>query len=328
MAVFNNIIMTSEDSEESYTSITNMIKSGPITGRSTSYSGVSWGQRKLMLTEIQFLSLYVKEFTPETRIIYIGAAPGIHIPLLLSLFPKVKFVLYDPSDFDKKVHEAKGNRLEIHQELFTDEEAQKYTPANLKKGESIYLLSDVRTRHDIISEGKDINIEIIVKENMEMQARWVEIIKPEASHLKFRLPFSGLMGPRFPYFKGTVYYQPWAPYKSTETRLVVLKADIGVKTEWNVVVYENKMNYINLLKRGVNLYLNRWGGGIVNYYEDELVSDWDSNLEVEILLTYLKSLADTSLASKANVIKLSKLVTKVIAGKRNMNISIKRTTVK
>lgn len=49
------------------------------------------GQRKLLLTEIEFMSK-----SPEF-IIYAGSAPNEHMPILLYMFPKHKFLLVDPN---------------------------------------------------------------------------------------------------------------------------------------------------------------------------------------------------------------------------------------
>ena len=51
-----------------------------------------WGQRKLFLSEVEFLTLFIHDVRarspPPKRIIvvYAGAAPGNHIPYLFDLF--------------------------------------------------------------------------------------------------------------------------------------------------------------------------------------------------------------------------------------------------
>jgi len=57
-----------------------------------------YGQRKLLLNEIQFLS-YFSAREPDARelIIYIGSAPGEKMTAILSLFPGKKFLLIDPN---------------------------------------------------------------------------------------------------------------------------------------------------------------------------------------------------------------------------------------
>jgi hypothetical protein len=60
-----------------------------------------WGQRKLLLSEIEFLT----DWAPLDRdsiVVYAGAAPGTHIAFLAEMFPRLSFVLVDPSEF--KVH--------------------------------------------------------------------------------------------------------------------------------------------------------------------------------------------------------------------------------
>lgn len=72
-----------------------------------------WGQRKLLLSEIEFLTEHANE---HTIVIYAGAAPGTHIQYLSrELFPKIKFVLVDPSPFSIRETE----KIEIINELFT-----------------------------------------------------------------------------------------------------------------------------------------------------------------------------------------------------------------
>ena len=56
------------------------------------------GQRKLLMTEVLFLSKCAKI---NDTIVYAGAAPGLHIPFLQSLFAnkRLKYELYDPRAF-------------------------------------------------------------------------------------------------------------------------------------------------------------------------------------------------------------------------------------
>ena len=44
-----------------------------------------WGQRKLLISEIEFLTKYSRK---NDTILYIGAAPGIHINILIHLYVK------------------------------------------------------------------------------------------------------------------------------------------------------------------------------------------------------------------------------------------------
>jgi hypothetical protein len=69
------------------------------------------GQRKLLLSEIEFLTLFAR---PGDVVVYAGAAPGYHIPYLLDLFPFIKMVLVDPRQFGCQC----TDRLAIRQVYF------------------------------------------------------------------------------------------------------------------------------------------------------------------------------------------------------------------
>jgi hypothetical protein len=75
---------------------------------------VHWGQRKLLLSEIEFLTHYAE---PGITVVYAGAAPGTHIPYLAGLFPGVSFVLVDPNKFNC----VSSGRIVVRQEYFTHE---------------------------------------------------------------------------------------------------------------------------------------------------------------------------------------------------------------
>src|SRR5579863_5410862 len=84
---------------------------------------IHWGQRKLLLTEIQFLVNYWDiRSVPNPVIVYAGAAPGIHIPLLSRMFPSFIFYLYDPQPFAIKG----SSTINIYNQKFTNEDAKKW----------------------------------------------------------------------------------------------------------------------------------------------------------------------------------------------------------
>ena len=60
-----------------------------------------WGQRKLLLAEMEFLSECEDESDLDTVVVYAGAAPGNHIPLLIRMFSNLIDVweLFDPRPF-------------------------------------------------------------------------------------------------------------------------------------------------------------------------------------------------------------------------------------
>ena len=67
-------------------------------------SGIAWGQRKLLMAEIDFLTAKANPKEPVVAI-YVGAAPFNHGLVLLDWFPNMKFVLVDPrvDEWDKRL---------------------------------------------------------------------------------------------------------------------------------------------------------------------------------------------------------------------------------
>lgn len=86
----------------------------PYTDKNGLRSAIHWGQNKLLMSEIEFLTDHSQGYD---LVIYAGAAPGTHTNYLSKLFPKVTFLLIDPSDFNitptDKVHA-------LHKTYFSD----------------------------------------------------------------------------------------------------------------------------------------------------------------------------------------------------------------
>lgn len=96
-------------------------------------SVVHWGQRKLLLSEIEFLTEFAE---PGDVVLYAGAAPGTHILYLSDLFEKVSFVLVDPAKF-----KCKGtDRVVVRQEYFSTELAMEFVSA-----QRVLFICDIRT---------------------------------------------------------------------------------------------------------------------------------------------------------------------------------------
>lgn len=55
------------------------------------------GQRKLLLTEIEFYSKCLKSKNDKALVIYAGSASCEHLPVILDMYPKLKFILVDPN---------------------------------------------------------------------------------------------------------------------------------------------------------------------------------------------------------------------------------------
>ena len=148
-----------------------------------------WGQRKLILSEIEFFTEYVILKCP-TLVIYAGAAPGHHIPLLSEMFPNVHFLLFDPSAFE--IEET--DRIRIFNEFFTEELArqlfansvsrfafdwnhqtmswgqQSAQPDNIMK----FFISDVRTADWTLMSSEEVDAAIL--EDLHAQAFMILVV--------------------------------------------------------------------------------------------------------------------------------------------------------
>jgi hypothetical protein len=137
-------------------------------------SVIHWGQRKLIASEIEFITTHGIN---DDIVVYAGAAPGNHIQLLGRMFPSIFFYLYDPNAFSIK----ETDNIKIFQQYFTDDDAKKYT------GRSTLFISDIRTADPKVHSLHD--IELLVEKDNLMQMAWVTNMRPKVAMLKFRLPW-------------------------------------------------------------------------------------------------------------------------------------------
>jgi hypothetical protein len=241
-----------------------------------------WGQLKLLLTEIEFLTLiekYKSEIQNNTRttFIYAGAAPGDHIPYLARLFPNVIFELYDPNDFIVK----DTKMIKTHVQFFTDKDAE-YWESSKHNDKFIVFCSDIR-----MEPATEEN----VQKNMDMQLDWWKIMQPELSMVKFRLPWK--QGKTL-YPDGDIYIQPFPGPTSTETRLIFKK---GAKLiDYDNIKYEEQCFYHNTTTRCMyydhELPNCRLEKNVDNCYDCaslvniavEYLKTYDSNIKLDILI--------------------------------------------
>ena len=223
-----------------------------------------WGQRKLFLSEIEFLTLYSY---PGDYVIYAGAAPGSHVNFLAeSLFPSLHFILIDPAPFDayEVIDDARiptNGSVKIIQDFFTDDMAKTYFEELVSKSSSsssscskafrVLFISDVRRIESGMEEDEK---EDTIIQDMRMQEKWVELLQPNYSLLKFRLPYNVREHPIFQYLDGEILFPVWAPQTSSESRLLVTKLP-NTKgkpfkyKEYDVADYESAMFHFNTASR-------------------------------------------------------------------------------
>jgi cap2 methyltransferase len=230
-------------------------------------SVIHWGQRKLLMSEIEFIQMCLPPLEKRCVVIYAGAAPGTHVAILSEMFPEHRFVLVDPAEFHLEVD---GDRIITHTALFTDELAQELK--SKYEGWHVLFVSDVRsTDHERESEEEN---ERRIKIDMEAQAQWHKILRPFKSMLKFRLPYTA---GTTTYLDGPIFLPVWGPTSTTECRLVV---DTDAEERiYDHIEHEQKMFYFNTTTRPALYPHGVRGCGIDSCY--------DCRAEVGILKTFL-----------------------------------------
>lgn len=289
-------ILLDTDKREVYTSFNNLIKaSNPQIDKDIlnklnhdEKTVIHWGQRKLLISEIEFLT---KHSFDNQLVVYVGAAPGRHITYLSSLFPTLVFHLYDPVKFDIRP----TDKIKIFQQLFTDVDVNKYV------GKNILFISDIRSvgTNNITDEQHSEGI----LRDLRTQESWYINLRPHKALLKFRFPYTS---GQTEYLDGDVYFQAWEPVSSTESRLVPYGPD--KRKIYNHTKYEEQFFYYNNNTR-VALYPH-------NVKSHELDHCYDCTCEIHILREYLTRYQYDS--SPDNINQMSGKISKVLSSFRTL----------
>ena len=251
-----------------------------------------WGQKKLVLSEIQFLTKVCQKLNTKSlkdyAVVYVGAAHGFHFPILYNLFPELIWILYDPAKFSKEAHmHPEKQKVKIFNQFFTDDTLD-HARKNAEN-RKILFISDIRLTP---------NEEAVMKD-MISQAKWGTELGADYMLLKYKPPYEDentkqfktntiddlQLNPKyiknpelkaddntFLYLKGDVYIQLFAHIHSVELRLMVEK--VNGKYELETINYgeiEKKMFYFN-----TNL---RTSWSTENYDFLHYIPGYDSSIE-------------------------------------------------
>lgn len=183
------------------------------------HSALHWGQRKLMLSEVEFLTLYGHL---ANIIVYAGAAGGFHIPYLSVMFPRHIFHLYDPAEFGI----SQSDRIKIHNENMTDAIAARYSPKSI--GEPVLYICDIRTVDAPKLTGDEKQDRVInlgyakdIFNDNAMQLSWAQQMEAKMSMVKYKLPYLPVDGKNYTmYPKGDMHLPIWGKPLTTEARFI------------------------------------------------------------------------------------------------------------
>ena len=240
-------------------------------------TAVHFGQRSLLISEIEFLTialskldnekklankseptedlvhkfsnLNVKDDESKILVVYAGAAAGKHLRLLIELFPSLTYLFIDPAQFHETYYEF--SNVTIDNSLMTNNKATEIKKKY--KDYKILYISDIRDSRFERDNDRQPMLESneIVTVDLMKQREWYEILEPEFSCLKFRLPYPEKQNSNqrreFEYLDGEIYFLPWSTNTSTETRLFVKK---NAKTKiYDIIKYEQQMFRHNVHER-------------------------------------------------------------------------------
>ncbi len=279
---------------------------------------IHWGQLKLFLTEIHFLTLSCQKFGSNKKVfIYAGAAPGDHSVLLHKMFPDITFILVDPAPFNHTVitYSKSVSNFKIisgidGQGFFTNKLAEYLK--NKFHNSTILFTSDIRLNNPD---------EIDVQQDQIRQFNWIKILEPNISMVKFRLPYGELIPKGISkYPKGTIFIQPFPGVSSTETRFILYKEDINTISEYSDEQYERTLFKHNINRSQYKYYIpekyeyNLLTDGFCNCYDcclmQQIISDYMKLINLEVTRDSLKDyitkiISQTSTTGK-NLIELTK----------------------
>lgn len=213
-----------------------------FTGSLEVVKGLHYGQRKLLLSEIEFITAVCRTRALRGNdrqlpllFVYAGAANGSHLPYLFSLFSSARFVLIDPAPFCGAVQslsrDPNGPIVELVEGCCTDELCMRLR-RDYSAAFELFLISDIRSGTPSRSTNKQ-HTEMILRDN-EWQKDWCWSLGATAAMLKFHPPYPRVTDPASPkydasddtpqhitYLDGFMLFGVWAPKSSSEVRLVV-----------------------------------------------------------------------------------------------------------
>lgn len=210
------------------------------------------GQMKLLLSEILLL-WYIGVFDPRNRnkkisIVYVGSAPGNHIPVLVEIVRAVvdcSFVLYDSVKHCWKLEKMardKTNKITIINKVFVPETD---VVLNMKTDNTVtVLISDIRTDYEGTSPPSE-----VIRADQEFQNRVIEesiknnVFNIVSTKTRPDFPRSNYGFMKFPRLDGDrLFLQAKTNKQSTEMRqfLAMLAKNLGSRNTEDMFAPDDK----------------------------------------------------------------------------------------
>jgi len=254
---------------------------------------VHWGQLKLLLSEIHFLTEELNSLEDKVLCVYAGAAPGentqakSHLLELIKHFPNTKWLLCDPRftrDNDNEFQELIGaKKVQIYKDIFNKETAtqivnfprdknniqQCLNNLELDKFDTdwknkILFISDIRVDH--LQENE-------VEKDMRLQESCFKLLNARAGLFKFRPPYpeDEKSSETYKYLNGEIFWPVYGPVQTTECRLYAKK---DARTfEYNCKIHQDVLYAFNCYQRPE--FDEKAQKKIVENYQTKFKKQWE-----------------------------------------------------
>ena len=225
-------------------------------------------QRGRFAAELYGLTTFLKTADQKATIVYVGSAPGIHIPFLAALFPNTTWHLYDMEpvrfircNFGSKCPQAVLDRITIYEQEFTDGLAHSWKEkADIVVTDILLSIIDkFNTTNPAIKEARDTIRALHSNQENNITANWIKIIKPRFGSLQ-NAHTSGLNGAlthgvtsvqALP-LKGKWMYPVWNTHFSHSLIVISTLDDILTSDDGSNKPFDwQRINDINYYRRAV-----------------------------------------------------------------------------
>jgi len=195
---------------------------------------------QVFLAELNYLNRY---FTVDKSniLLYIGTTLDDHIVKLAIFYPEIDFRCYGKN----KTTQIAEN-VTIYNREFTDDDVLEYQDMT-----NLYVISNFSNVPESLTGQEK---EKLLSEEMMLQMKWIQGIKPKSALLKFRPPhyYEGIsVTNKFEYFIGTIWRTVFSKPKTVECRLVVDNYDTTILYDFQK--FEEIMHYYNDVTRETNM---------------------------------------------------------------------------
>lgn len=239
-------------------------------------------QLKLIVSEMDFLNRTIEyKENHKDILIYIGTSIK-HIQYLQNLYPYFEYFIYDTN-----ITGFNDNDIP----LFLEQR---------NNGKKIYLISTFSSNIEIlekqIKEKNDISLfqqkEKILYDDLLEQKRIVNAIRPDKAFLKFRMPhiYNDYLNEDLKYFDGVIFKLPFAPFKTSECRLLCQQDSYEQIVNWDHKKITKQLYFFNDVIREHKV--------ITPINVENIPNIYDMGVLINIIIDYFKLHSQTNIYSQ------------------------------